>query len=222
MKKKCIAIDGPAGAGKSTVARLTAERLGYIYVDTGAMYRALTYKAMSLGLPLDDGASLEALARETEISLEAKGREQRVTCDGQDVTNAIRDPEVSQNVSQVALVPGVRVRMVELQQAMAKGGGVVMDGRDIGSQVLPNADCKFFLTASVEERASRRCRELKDKGYPAPLEEVKEDIARRDATDSQRAVSPLVRVADAVLIDSTCLTVNEVVDAIVAQCGGSD
>ncbi|KUK12680.1 MAG: Cytidylate kinase [Moorella sp. 60_41] len=206
-----IAIDGPAGAGKSTVARQVAEKLGYLYIDTGAMYRALTWKALSQGLDLSDEEGLSALAAST--SLELKPLASGVTavfCDGRDVTRQIRSPEVSQTVSRVAAVPGVRRELVKHQRKMAAGGGVVMDGRDIGTHVLPEAAYKFFLTASLEERARRRWRELVSQGKGVTLEQVKEEIAERDRRDSRRPVAPLRPAPDAVVIDTTDLSPEEV------------
>jgi cytidylate kinase len=218
MPKKVIAIDGPAGAGKSTVAKLVAKRLDYLYIDTGAMYRALTLKAMKKNIPLDNWAMLTELAQETKIELVSKGDRISVILDGKDVTEEIRDPQVSQNVSLVALVPGVREKMVAAQRRMAENGGVVMDGRDIASVVLPQADCKIFLTASVDERAGRRCRELAEKGYQVQLNEVKDEIYRRDLLDKEREVGPLIQCADAVLIDSSGLPVEAVVEKIIDLC----
>lgn len=217
-RRLTIAIDGPAGAGKSTVARRVAERLGYLYIDSGAMYRALTLKALRLGIDPGDGPALGALAAQTEIALVQGPHGDRILLDGVDVTGAIRDPEVTRHVSAVAAVPAVRARLVELQRAVARGGGVVMDGRDIGSHVLPRADRKFFLTASLQERARRRQEELAAAGHRVPLAELEADIARRDHLDSTRPVSPLVQVPDAVVIDTTGLAVEEVVNRILEHC----
>lgn len=220
MVKKRIAIDGPAGAGKSTVARMVAERLNYLYIDTGAMYRVITYKALSLDIPLTNEDKLTSLANKTEVVFDYRDGKQRVFCDGTDVTANIRTPLVSRNVSLVAMVPGVRCRMVELQRKMAEQGGVVMDGRDICTQVLPDAECKFFLTASEDERARRRFLELENKGYKTTFEQVKKDLICRDRLDENREVAPLVQASDAILIDSTGMSIEQVVRRILRFCGG--
>ncbi len=211
-------MDGPAGAGKSTVARLVAEGLGYLYIDTGAMYRAITLKAMRREVDLQSSAALGHLVAATHVSLERGHAGYRVRLDGEDVTQAIRSPEVSRNVSAVAAVTAVRERLVELQRGLAGGGGVVMDGRDIGSHVLPHADRKFYITASLQERARRRHAELAAAGHPIPIAELEAEIARRDEQDTTRAVSPLIRVPDAILIDTTGQTVDEVVTRILEYC----
>lgn len=221
MKNFNIAIDGPAGAGKSTIARLLAGALGYVYVDTGAMYRAVTLKALREQVDLNDPAALTGLAQNTSVYLELDpGGSQRVFLDGREVTLDIRTPMVTRKVSQVSAVPGVRREMVRLQQQMAETGGVVMDGRDIGTYVLPGADFKFFLTASIEERARRRYFELKEKGHDVDLEQLKEEIAQRDRMDAGREFAPLVQAPDAVLIDSSNLNIDQVVDAILAYIRG--
>ncbi|MHB1421364.1 MAG: (d)CMP kinase [Bacillota bacterium] len=217
-KRGNIAIDGPAGAGKSTVARLLADRLNYLYIDTGAMYRALTYKVIQLGIDPDDEETIEHLAGETEITLAQASDEGQlqVICDGDNVTDAIRDPQVSMQVSRVSRIAGVRSRMVELQQRMASDGGVVMDGRDIGTRVLPDAPYKYFLTATLEERSRRRYTELTAKGHTTSYEDTFDEISARDNMDAHRAESPLVQAQDAVLIDTDSLTPGQVVEKILA------
>lgn len=214
-----IAVDGPAAAGKSTVARLLAERLGYRYVDTGAMYRALTLKALECGVAPDDSPALEALARSTVIAVEAG---LRTVMDGRDVSEAIRSPEVSRAVSLVAMAPGVRRRMVEAQRSLAAGGGVVMEGRDIGTVVLPLADRKFFLTASSRERAARRHRELQDRGYRVDLAALEAEMALRDRLDSEREADPLTPAGDAVQVDTTGKGIEQVVGELLDLCRPGD
>jgi CMP/dCMP kinase len=214
--KISIAIDGPAAAGKSTVAKIVAERLSYIYIDTGAMYRALTYKAIINQLDLEDEASLLDTLLSTVIELKPSDTGQLVVLDNRDVTDLIRSSEVTNSVSYVARQPKVREEMVKRQQAFATEGGVVMDGRDIGTHVLPNAEVKVFLLASVEERAERRHTENLEKGFPSDLEKLKEEIAQRDKIDSERAVAPLKKASDAIEIDTTSLTIPDVVEKIMA------
>lgn len=210
-----IAIDGPAGAGKSTVARQLAKRLGYLYIDTGAMYRALTWKALKKGTRVTDEAALVNLARNTSFEFkEVAPGEVSIYCDGEDVSHIIRSPEVSRLVSRVAAWPKVREEMVGLQRDLAVKGRVVMDGRDIGTCVLPEAPYKFFLTASLEERARRRWRELVAQGNNVSLEKVKQEIEERDRRDSQRAVAPLRPAPDAIIIDTSNLTPEEVTEHI--------
>ncbi|WP_435990292.1 (d)CMP kinase [Rossellomorea sp. LjRoot5] len=214
MKKLRIAIDGPAAAGKSTVAKIVAGKLSYLYIDTGAMYRSLTYKALSNNVDLHDENELNQLLSETTIELEPSAEGQLVFLDGTDVTDEIRQASVTNSVSHVAVHSGVREEMVKRQQLLAKEGAVVMDGRDIGTHVIPDAEIKVFLLASVDERAQRRHEENLSKGYPSDLEQLKEEIARRDKIDSEREVAPLKKAEDATEIDTTSLSISEVVDQI--------
>lgn len=209
-----IAIDGPAGAGKSTVAKEVAKRLGILYLDTGAMYRTIAYKALQEGVPIGDEAAVSALAEDIRIEFSA---DERVWCDGLDVTEGLRTPEVSKGVSVVAAYPAVRRRLVELQRAEARRGGVVMDGRDIGTHVLPNADLKIFLTADPLERARRRWLELQRSGKNFTLEEVAQDMAERDRRDTQREMAPLEEAKDAILLDTTGLSVETIIERVIAM-----
>ncbi|WP_042355251.1 (d)CMP kinase [Bacillus rubiinfantis] len=217
MKKKLsIAIDGPAAAGKSTVAKIVAEKLSYLYIDTGAMYRALTYKSIASKLNIEDEEAILDCLLSTEIDLLPSENGQLVYLDHQDVTHEIRTSEVTNSVSIVSKHPKVREEMVRRQQKFANNGGVVMDGRDIGTHVLPNADVKVFLLASVNERALRRHKENVQKGYPSDLEKLKQEIALRDKIDSEREAAPLKKAEDAVEIDTTSLSIQDVVDQIMA------
>jgi cytidylate kinase len=211
-----VAIDGPAAAGKSTVAKKVAHKLGYVYIDTGAMYRALTWKALQNGLDLDNEQAVHHLLMETTIKLDMKDDGQHVIVDQEDVSDAIRNQEVTNNVSFVAKHGMVREEMVKRQQQLAEKRGVVMDGRDIGTHVIPDAEVKIFMIASVEERAERRHKENLEKGFPSDLSELKEEIRKRDEIDSQREVAPLVKAEDAVEIDTTSLTIDEVVERILS------
>lgn len=218
-----IAVDGPAGAGKSTVARAVAERLGYLYVDTGAMYRAVALKALNSGVDLRDEEQVVHTLEHSDIVLKAApGGALSVYLDGRDVTEAIRSPEVNASVSVVAGFPRVRELMVRRQRALAARGGVVVDGRDIGTYVLPDADVKFFLTASLPARARRRQRELEALGYHVDLAELAEQIQHRDRLDASRPVAPLRRADDAVVIDTTELSVPAVVDLMLGLIQGRD
>ncbi|WP_307468565.1 (d)CMP kinase [Paenibacillus harenae] len=209
-----IAIDGPAGAGKSTVARKVAGQLGYVYIDTGAMYRAVTYTAQRAGVPPEQTARLAELTRSLQIDLRPGDHGQSVYVNGEDVTASIRSREVTLQVSYYAAIESVREVLGTLQRQLAARKGVVMDGRDIGSHVLPDAELKVFLTASVEERAARRYREISD-SQSITLRQLESEIAERDRLDEQRAISPLVCASDAVVLDSTGMTIDEVVAAIV-------
>ena len=216
--KIAIAIDGPAAAGKSTVAKIVAHKLGYIYIDTGAMYRALTCKVLEYKLDLEDEAQLAGILENTDIGLEQGENGQRVYVDGIDTTWEIRSEEVTNHVSQVAKHPLIREEMVKRQQKFAEQRGVVMDGRDIGTRVIPDAEVKIFLVATVEERARRRYEENKQKGFPSDLEKLKQEIAERDKQDSERASSPLIKAADAIEIDTTARSIHQVAEAILAEC----
>lgn len=215
LSLKQIAIDGPAGAGKSTVAKAVAKRLGLFYLDTGAMYRALAYKALKMKIDINDVLRVSELARCTEIVMD-HSEKRFVWCDGQEVSTQIRTPEVTKAVSKVAAYPQVRARLVDLQRLEAKKGGLVMDGRDIGTHVLPQADLKIFLTASPEERAKRRWLELMAAGKEVSLDEVKRDMEERDRADSERETSPLIPAKDAHILDTTGLRIEEIVGMIVS------
>ena len=208
-----IAIDGPSGAGKSTAGRIVATRLGYVFLDTGAMYRALALKALRARTPLDDGAALATLAADARIELRPDGG---VTVDGEDVTGALRTREVSTAASQVSVHPAVRRVMVARQQELGRRGGVVMDGRDIATAVFPDADLKFYVDADPAMRAVRRRDELREAGIEADLAAVEREIRERDHADSTRADSPLTRVPDAIHVDTSRMAMNEVVERMMA------
>ena len=221
-RKLTIAIDGPAGSGKSTVARRVAAMLGYVYLDSGAMYRAVALKALERKIPLGDDAQLENLTRETHIELkpptaeqEAAGLKNRVFLDGREVTHEIRTGEVAQAASRLATIAGVREVLVAEQQKAGEGGGVVMEGRDIGTVVFPRAELKIFLEASPETRAQRRWMEHQEKGEMLSVAEVLEEVHERDKRDRERKVSPLVRARDAVLVDNTAMGIDETARLIV-------
>lgn len=217
MKKKIsVAIDGPAAAGKSTIAKLVANTLHYIYVDTGAMYRAITYKALKQNVSITAEDALFHLLMETVIELKPSESGQLVLVDGQNVTAEIRNNEVTASVSTVASFRSIREELVRRQQSLAENGGVVMDGRDIGTQVLPNAELKIFMIASVDERAERRHLENIQKGFASDLEQLKAEIALRDKQDTEREVSPLKKAEDAIVIDTTSLTIQQVADQIMS------
>jgi len=214
-RKLIIAIDGPVGSGKSTLARRVAEMMGYVYVDTGAMYRAIALKASRRGLSLDAAEDLVELAGDTRVDLRAQDGTQQVFLDGENVTAAIRSPEVSQASSKVATVSGVRHVLVAEQRRAGEQGGIVMEGRDIGSVVFPDADLKIFLVASPEVRAERRWREHRQKGDAIDLARTLEEIHERDRRDRERETSPLVRAADAVVVDSTAMEPEEAARLVV-------
>ena len=217
MKKLVVAIDGPAGAGKSTVAQLAAKELGYTYIDTGAMYRAVAWKVLQQGGEVTDEKILAGIP-DIDVDLSYENGKTTVRVDGQDVTGEIRTPEVSHIVSQVAALGPVREKMVDLQRKMAERGGVLMDGRDIATNVLPGADVKIYLTASIAERANRRYKELREKGLAVNLADIERDIAARDKADMEREISPLFQAEDATLLDTTGMTIPEVVARIIGMC----
>ncbi|HEY3217773.1 MAG TPA: (d)CMP kinase [Candidatus Limnocylindria bacterium] len=220
MTPRTIAIDGPAGAGKSTIGALVAERLGYVFLDTGAMYRAVALAAKRRGIDPDDGPRLGKLAREVRVLIgpptKRDGRAYTVLLDGDDVTWEIREADIDRIVSQVARVQEVRDAMVEQQRALAERGRLVMVGRDIGTVVLPGADRKIYLTASAAERAKRRDEELRARGQVRPRQELLQEILRRDKLDSERAVAPLKTAEDAVVVHTDGLAVGEALDRILA------
>lgn len=211
---KSIAIDGPAGAGKSTIAKKVSANLGFMYLDTGAMYRTVALKAITLGIDTKSQEDLAKMIENIDITISYENNTQKVFLDGSDVSEEIRTAEVSVGASNVAVFQEVRLKLVDLQRKIAAANDVVMDGRDIGSYVLPNANLKIFLTASVDERARRRHVELHQKGQNLSFEEVKADMVYRDKNDSSRAFAPLKKVDDAIEIDSTNLTIDDVVEKI--------
>ena len=211
-----IAIDGPAGAGKSTIAKIVAKELGFIYVDTGAMYRTLALACFRDGIDTADEAAVVAKCESVEVTLGYEDGTQKVYLNGEDVSTEIRREEIGNLTSAIAVYPGVRKILVALQKDLAAKNDVVMDGRDIGTAVLPNADLKIYLTASVETRAKRRYDELVEKGQTCDLKEIEKDIEDRDYRDMNREVSPLSQADDAVLVDSSDMTIDEVVAKIIS------
>lgn len=214
MKKIQIAIDGPAGAGKSTIAKIVAEALRFTYIDTGAMYRAVTYKAMKENIQLHDAEAVEKMLQETAITLKPSEQGQLVFVDGQDVSQAIRSNEVTANVSEVAAHANIREILVEMQQKLAADGGVVMDGRDIATHVLKDAELKIYMSATVEERAHRRFLDNERRGIPSTIESLQKEIALRDKLDSEREASPLIQAEDALFLDTTHLSIDEAAQEI--------
>lgn len=210
-----IAIDGPAAAGKSTIAKLAAEELGYTYIDTGAMYRAITYKAIEHHIDLESEEELTRFLLDTEIDLKPSNNGQLVYLDGEDVSEAIRSNVVTSLVSAVAAHAALREEMVKRQQKMAENGGVVMDGRDIGTHVLVDAELKIFMSASVDERAKRRQLDNEQRGIKSNVDRLKEEIAARDKFDSEREASPLVQAVDAIYLDTTHLKIQEAAQQII-------
>lgn len=213
MSNLVIAVDGPAGAGKSTIAKIIAEKLNINYIDTGAMYRAITYKCLEENIDINNEDEVTKIAKYTEIDF----KDNNIYLDGQILTDEIRTIEVSNNVSNVAKIKEVRYLMVDVQREIGKRNSVILDGRDIGSYVFPDADYKFFLVATPEERGKRRHIELIKKGYDITLDEIIEDIIRRDEIDSNREFAPLVKAEDAIEIDTTGKSINDVVDSVLSK-----
>ena len=209
-----IAIDGPAGAGKSTIAKAVAAKKGYIYVDTGAMYRAMALFILRNGIDPEDAAAISAKCTEADITIEYRDGAQVVLLGGENVNDYLRTPQVSDMASRTSVNGDVRLKLVELQQQLARRQNVVMDGRDIGTVVLPDAQVKIFLTASVEVRAGRRYKEMNEKGEEADLEAIKAQIKERDERDMNREISPLKQAEDAVLVDTSDMSIDEVVERI--------
>jgi len=211
-----IAIDGPAGAGKSSIAKLAAKELGFIYIDTGAMYRAAALYAISNGIEICEKSFTKEVLDKIKIDIKYDESGQIILLCGEDVSKRIREADVSLGASNIAVIPAVRLKLVDLQRELAAGNNVIMDGRDIGTYVLPDAELKIYLTASVDERATRRVKELIEKGQTADFEQVKKDIAYRDKNDSEREFAPLRQAEDAILIDSTNMTIDEVKNRILS------
>ena len=213
-KKIAIAIDGPAGAGKSSISKVVANELGYLYIDTGAMYRGVTWAVLDSHVDVNNQKEVEALLPSLDLTLEPTASACKVYVKGQDVTDLIRQQQINENVSTIASYKGVREYLVERQQAMAAVGGVILDGRDIGSVVLPNAELKIYLTASVDARAKRRWLEVQGTSNEQPLEDIKKNVESRDEMDKNRDESPLVCVEDAIVVDSSNMTSDETVEHI--------
>jgi cytidylate kinase len=214
-KRLTIAIDGPSGAGKSTVARFLAKRLGYVYIDTGAMYRSVALRVKEKGISPEDELALNQLASSLHITFITEGEQTRVCCDGEDITSAIRSPEISRLASYISKQKGVREALVQMQREMGKEGGVILEGRDIGTVVFPDADVKFYLDAKSDERVRRRYHEMVEKGVKVDFKETQEELIQRDHNDMHRIHSPLKKANDALFIDSTHRPVEEVVEEMV-------
>lgn len=213
-----VAIDGPAGAGKSTIAKLVAKEKGYIYVDTGAMYRGLAIHFLNKGVNPDDREAVAEACRDAEVSIGYEDGVQQIYLNGENVTSMLRTEEVGNMASRTSAIPQVREKLLELQRSLAREKDVIMDGRDIGTNILPDADVKIYLTASVETRAMRRYTELKEKGESCNQEEIARDISERDERDMTREIAPLKKAEDAILVDSSDMTIPEVVAEICSHC----
>ncbi len=217
MRKIVIAIDGPAASGKSTTAKLVAVRLGYLHIDTGAMYRAITLRVLEEGISLEDADSIKRVAKQTKVRLERTGHTNRVLLDGRDVTKEIRSRDVTRSVSAISSYQPVRDVLVREQRRMARDGGVVLEGRDIGTVVLPGADLKIYIIASAGERATRRKKELELSGTIVDRQVLEGEILERDRKDTTRAASPLQKAADAIELDTSSLTIEEQVEFVIAK-----
>lgn len=211
MKRVVVAIDGPAAAGKSTISKIVAKKLGFTYIDTGAMYRAFTYYVIKKGVDPQNESESVKLIPEVKITLYPDGK---VMCSGEDVTRVIREPLVSGNVSYIASYKDIRLALVEQQRAMAASQSVIMDGRDIGTYVLPDADVKIFMIAGVKERADRRYKENVEKNIDCTYDDIVKDVEKRDKIDSSRAFAPLKAADDAIILDTSLLTIDQVVDSV--------
>lgn len=213
-----VAIDGPAGAGKSTIAKLVAKEKGYIYVDTGAMYRGLAIHFLNRGIDPEDRDAVAEACRDAEVTIGYEDGVQQIYLNGENVTSMLRTEETGNMASKASAIPEVREKLLELQRSLAREKDVIMDGRDIGTNILPDADVKIYLTASVETRARRRYDELREKGEDCSLEEISRDIKERDERDMTREIAPLKKADDAVLVDSSDMTIQQVVDEICSHC----
>ena len=213
-----VAVDGPAGAGKSTIAKLVAKKKGYIYVDTGAMFRALAIHFLKKNILPEDKDNIAEACKDVEVSIAYENDAQQVYLNGENVTSKLRTEEVGNMASRISSVPEVRTKLLELQRELAKSKDVIMDGRDIGTVILPNADVKIYLTASVYTRAKRRFDELTEKGETCNFDAIAKDIEDRDYRDMNREIAPLKQADDAILVDSSDMTIQEVVDTICSYC----